>query len=182
MPTCQILFLWLNNTMEYFADEDDLDSQLDDVANDIINQLKNQTKSLKNVEREYPELTPEQVDAFVLKYGSIAVIELADALKSQTEIVRQTGDDKQVVALAELAKSFQGNLEVLQKRNIADNKNQTAIKIKEMDIESKKETQEREENHRITMSREELFKIMIQQKLADKQPKDAKPSDDVIDI
>jgi hypothetical protein len=163
--------------MEYFSED-----EIDDAANDIINQLKNQTKSLKNVEREYPELSPEEVDSFVLKYGSIAVIELADALKSQSDIVRQTGDDKQVIALAELAKSFQGNLEVLQKRSIADNKNQTSIKIKEMDIESKKESQEREEHHRITMSREELFKIMIQQKLADKQAKEEKSSDDVIDI
>lgn len=138
------------------------DNDLDEVADDIINQLKNQDRSLKNIEKEYPELSPEEVDSFILKYGSKAVIDLADVLKEQADLVKQTGDEKQVLALAELAKSFQGNLEVLQKRSIANNKNDTAVKIKQMDIDSKKESQEHEEMTRLTMSREELFKIMLQ--------------------
>lgn len=147
----------LNNFMEYNDDE------LDEVANDIINQLKNQNHNLKNIEKEYPELSPDEVDTFILKYGSKAIIDLADVLKEQADLVRQTGDEKQVIALAELAKSFQGNLEVLQKRSIANNKNDTAVKIKQMDIDSKKEAQEKEDVTRLTMSREELFKIMLQQ-------------------
>ena len=153
------------------------DDSLDEVADSIINQLKNQGQNLKNIEKDYPELSPEDVDSFVLKYGSMAVIDLADVLKEQSELVKQTGDDKQVLALAELAKSFQGNLEVLQKRSIANNKNDTAVKIKQMDIDSKKESQEHEEMTRLTMSREELFKIMIQQ-TADVQ----KENNKVIDI
>ena len=84
------------------------DNDLDEVADDIINQLKNQDRSLKNIEKEYPELSPEEVDSFILKYGSKAVIDLADVLKEQADLVKQTGDEKQVLALAELAKSFQG--------------------------------------------------------------------------
>ena len=145
--------------MEYYEET------LDDVANDIIDQLQNQGRGLKNIEKDYPQLLPEEVDSFILKYGSMAVIDLSEVLKEQSELVKQTGDDKQVIALAELAKSFQGNLEVLQKRNIANNKNETSLRIKQMDIDSKKESQEKEEHTRLTMSREELFKIMIQQKV-----------------
>lgn len=153
------------------------DNTLDEVADDIINQLKNQSRNLKNIEKEYPELSPEEVDSFILKYGSKAVIDLADVLKEQADLVKQTGDEKQVLALAELAKSFQGNLEVLQKRSIANNKNDTAVKIKQMDIDSKKESQEQEELTRLTMSREELFKIMLQ------QTKDTtKENNNIIDI
>lgn len=153
------------------------DDTLDEVADDIINQLKNQSRNLKNIEKEYPELSPEEVDSFVLKYGSKAIIDLADVLKEQADLVKQTGDEKQVLALAELAKSFQGNLEVLQKRSIANNKNETAVKIKQMDIDSKKEAQEQEEITRLTMSREELFKIMLQQTKETK-----KENDNIIDI
>lgn len=156
------------------------ENQLDDIASNIIDQIKNQGKSLKSIEKEYPELTPEQVDGFILKYGSMAVIELSEALKDQVDIVKQTGDAQQVIALSELAKSFQGNLEVLQKRNIADSKNETAIAIKKMDIESKKEAQEKDENHRLMMSREELFKIMLN-KNKEESKKPVK-KDDVIDI
>lgn len=154
--------------------------ELDEVASSIIDQIKNQGKSLKTIEKEYPQLTSDQVDEFVLKYGSMAVINLSDALKDQAEIVRQTGDSDQVIALSELAKSFQGNLEVLQKRSIADKKNETAVKIKQMDIESKKESQANEETHRLLMSREELFKMLVLQQTEDK--KKIKSDKKVIDI
>ena len=71
-------------------------------------------------------------------------------------------------------------LEVLQKRSIADKKNETAVKIKTMDIDSKKELQETGDTTRLLMSREELFKMLIiQQKEDSKKPKKETP---VIDI
>lgn len=156
------------------------DNSLDRVADNIIDQIKNQGKSLKSIEKDYPELSPDEVDSFVLKYGSMAVIDLSDALKEQSEVVRQTGDADQVLALSELARAFQGNLEVLQKRSIADKKNETAVKIKTMDIQSKKEIQQSEENTRLLMSREELFKLLITQGKEDS--KKNKPDTPVIDI
>jgi uncharacterized protein (DUF433 family) len=162
--------------MEDYYDEDSLDA----VASNIIDQIKNQGKSLKSIEKDYPELSVEDVDAFVLKYGSMAVIDLSDALKEQAEVVRQTGDANHVLALSELARSFQGNLEVLQKRSIADKKNETAVKIKTMDIQSKKEIQESDETARLMMSREELFKMLVLQQK--EEPKKVKNSTKVIDI
>ena len=84
------------------------------------------------------------------------------------------------MALSELARSFQGNLEVLQKRSIADKKNETAVKIKTMDIQSKKEIQESDETARLMMSREELFKMLVLQQK--EEPKKVKNSNKVIDI
>lgn len=163
-------FFELNTRMDDYYD----DNSLDKVATNIIDQIKNQGKSLKAIEKEYPELSPEQVDSFVLKYGSMAVIDLSDALKEQSEIVRQTGDADQVIALSELARSFQGNLEVLQKRSIADKKNQTAIELKTMDIQSKRELNESDNTNRLMMSREELFKMLItQQKEESKKDKNS---------
>lgn len=170
------IFLRLNIVMDDYYD----DNSLDRVADNIIDQIKNQGKSLKSIEKDYPELSPDEVDSFVLKYGSMAVIDLSDALKEQSEVVRQTGDADQVLALSELARAFQGNLEVLQKRSIADKKNETAVKIKTMDIQSKKEIQQSEENTRLLMSREELFKLLITQGKEDS--KKNKPDTPVIDI
>ena len=45
------------------------DDSLDEVADSIIDQLKNQGQNLKNIEKDYPELSPEDVDSFILKYG-----------------------------------------------------------------------------------------------------------------
>jgi len=162
--------------MDHYDDE-----ELDDIAINIIDQIKNQGKSLKNIEKEYPQLSPEEVDAFILKYGSMAIIDLSEALKDQAALVRTTGDSEQVIALSELANSFRGNLEVLQKRNIADNKNKTAIAIKQMDINSKLEIQDKEEQQRIAMSREEMFKLLLS-KDSDNKKKKAKEDDNIIDI
>jgi hypothetical protein len=169
-------FIPLNIVMDDYYD----DNSLDKVADSIIDQIKNQGKSLKSIEKDYPELSADDVDAFVLKYGSMAVIDLSEALKEQAEVVRQTGDADQVLALSELARSFQGNLEVLQKRSIADKKNETAVKIKTMDIQSKKEIQEAGDNTKLIMSREELFKLLITQQK--EEPKKSKKETPVIDI
>lgn len=138
-----------------------MDEDLDDVANSIIDQLKGGV-SMKKIEKDYPQLTPEEVDAFVLKYGSMAVIDLSEALKDIADIVKTGGTDREMVALAEVARAFQGNLEVLQKRAIANDKNNTQIKIKKMDIQSKTENSasNTDPSKRIGMSREELFKFL----------------------
>lgn len=118
---------------------DDFDEELDEEVNDIISQIKNQGKKINfmNVEKEYPELTPDQVDSFVLKYASKVIIDLAKAIEEQSDIVSQGGSAQDVVALSELGRAFQGNLEVLQKRKIADNKNVVQKEIKQMDINAK---------------------------------------------
>lgn len=169
-------FFLLNIGMDDYYD----DNSLDKVADNIIDQIKNQGKSLKTIEKDYPELSADDVDSFVLKYGSMAVIDLSDALKEQSEVVRQTGDADQVLALSELARAFQGNLEVLQKRSIADKKNETAVKIKTMDIDSKKQLQESGDATKLLMSREELFKLLITQQKD--EPKKSKKETPVIDI
>ena len=133
---------------------------LEEVADSIMDQLKN-GYSKEEIEKEYPELTPEQVENFILQYGSKAVIDISSAITEVSTTVGQAGSEREIIALAELAKSLQGTLDMLQKRGIAREKNDTQVKIKEMDIESKKDTnnENKNQNH-IGMSREELFKAI----------------------
>ena len=160
-----------------------MDEDLDEVANSIIDQLKGGV-SMKKIEKDYPQLTPEEVDEFVLKYGSMAVIDLSEALKDIADIVKTSGTDREMVALAEVARAFQGNLEVLQKRAIANEKNLTQIKIKEMDIQSKTESaaNNSDPSKRIGMSREELFKFLTGPSEAIETPTVDKKETDVIDV
>ena len=141
-------------------------SELENAADSILAQLKDGCglNKASNLPTEAPELKPEDVDAFVLKYGAKAVIELSSALHDQTKLVQQTGDDKAVIALAELANSFRSTLEVLQKNTIAKEKNVNAVKIKQMEIDSRIMTQEIEQQDRIRMSREEILKLMLSAK------------------
>jgi hypothetical protein len=158
----EITTIRLNNFMDEYYDN----SELENAADSILAQLKsgcglNKPNSLPT---EVPELKAEDVDDFVLKYGAKAVIELSSALHEQTKLVRQTGDDKAVIALAELANSFRATLEVLQKKTIAKEKNENAVKIKQMEIDNRLQAQEIEQQDRIRMSREELLKLMLSTK------------------
>ena len=146
---------------------DEYDTDLDNEVNDIISQIKNQGKkiNLQNVEKDYPELTPDQVDAFVLKYASRVIIDLAQAVQDQAEVVKDAGTSSDVVALSELARAFQGNVEILQKRKIADNKNVSQKEIKQMDIDSKSSQlllgdSDTSSNGNFTASREEMLKAV----------------------
>lgn len=134
---------------------------LDHVADSIMDQLKN-GYSKEDIEKEYPELTSDQVEEFILKYGSKAVIDISDAITEVAQTVGQAGTEREIIALAELSRSLQGTLDMLQKRGIAREKNDTQVKIKEMDIESKKDNNENssKDGNAIGMSREELFKAI----------------------
>lgn len=152
---------------------------LDHVADSIMDQLKN-GYSKEEIEKEYPELTPEQVEEFILKYGSKAIIDMSDALTDMSKTLTQAGTDRDMIAFAEMTKSFQGLLDMLQKRGIAREKNDTQVKIKEMDIESKKESGDdvgKSSSH-IGMSREELFKV-IKKNAVDVETIEQKPIDAV---
>ena len=146
---------------------DDYDNDLDAEVNDIISQIKNHGKkiNLPDVEKEYPELTPDQVDSFVLKYASRVIIDLAEVLTEQS-ILAKTGTSQEIVALSELARAFQGNVEVLQKRKIADNKNTSQKEIKQMDIDSRPANLlllDNPDNQTVfTASREEMLKALAQ--------------------
>ena len=115
---------------------DEYEEDLENEVNDIIHQIKNQGKQINSpdITKLYPDLLPEQVDSFILKYTSMVVMDLAQAIQEQTRVTETATD---IIALAELAKSFQGNIEILQKRKIADNKNITQKEVKQMDIDAR---------------------------------------------
>lgn len=158
-----------------YDDDDDLDA----VANDIINQIKNQGKALKQVEKAPdPELSPEEVDDFIRNKASQVISDSADVVTELKDVIlRGGGTANDIIAFAEVLRSFSGAVEILNKRQIADNKNKTQKEIKEMDIESKKEISSEENTNKLLLSQNDIIKEML--KLVDKdKPEEPK----VIDI
>lgn len=130
----------------------------EDITNDIISQLKAGTMRTDDIEKNYPNLTPDQIDDFILKYSSMTVIDLSDSLRELSKTLSIGATDKEIIAVAELGHAIRGNLELLQKRKIASENNETKVEIKRMDIDSKKESSDA--NDRIGMTREEVYKLL----------------------
>lgn len=152
-------------------DEDKIDAAVDD----IIAQLKGETNKIKNVEVEYPDLQPEDVDKFIIDMASKLVTDAASVIQQAKNA--QTANE--VIALSEIIKSTGSVLEILQKRKIADNKNKTSKELTQMNIEAKKELPDGgTQREGITFSREEIFKLISENAKKSNEP----PEPPVIDV
>lgn len=145
-----------------------MDEEEDNIENDIDNiifQLKNSNNSMKKVEKEYPDLTPEEVDSFILKHASKVIVDASEAIADIKDSVSRGGTSNDIIAFSELIKSFSSAVDILSKRKIADNKNKTQKEIKQMDIDAKSENGDQEEDiARLELSREEVFKLILAKK------------------
>lgn len=141
---------------------EDYDYDLETAANDIISQIKNQGKSLKAAEKaEYPELSKEEVDAFILVQASNVIRDSASVISAMKGDLMAGGTANDAIAFAEVLKSFTSAVEILNKRQIADEKNKTQKEIKTMDMEAKKEIASEDNTNRITLSQNEIIKQML---------------------
>lgn len=141
---------------------EDYDSDIEEDIDNIINQLKSTNNSMKKIETEYPELSPEDVDSFILKHASQVIVDSSNLISDLKDTVSRGGTSNDIIAFSELIKSFTSAVDILSKRKIADNKNQTQKDIKKMDIESKLENGDNEQNSlKLELSREEIFKLIM---------------------
>ena len=61
-----------------------------------------------------------------------------------------------------MVKASTSAIDTLNKINLAEQKNKTAKEIKIMDIESKKELKNTESEHRVTFTREDILKKLME--------------------
>ncbi len=140
--------------------DDDLDRDVDS----IIFQIKNQGKSLKNVEKEKPELKKEDIESFVLENASVIVLDSIEMIQSLKQDVMAGGDSKMVESVSELVKATTAALDSLSKLKMADDKLKGQKELKQMDIDSKVITAETAERGGIYLSQQEVMNHLFGKK------------------
>ena len=147
---------------------------MDDInPEDLISQLKTlpaDSKKLERVAAQHPEISREDLEDFVIKQSSKLIQDSSEMIDNMKEVVHHLPEADNMSALSELVKASTGALETLNKIVMQDKKSKTTIKTKEMDIESKKELQQSDQSHSLTMSREEVISKLL------------KDSKDIIDV
>ena len=135
---------------------------LDNTVDSILNQIKNTPTILKKVNQiSTDEITKENLENFVIQYTSRLVENATESVEYIKDNVQAAPTADDVISLAELIKSTSGALEVLNKIVNNNKKLDTSIKIKQMDVDSKREELDTKVNLAITASREEIMKQLF---------------------
>jgi hypothetical protein len=132
----------------------------------LLDQLKD-VQALSVVERQ-PEkkLEKEKVEDFVIQQSARLIQETNDLILSMKDYIAHSPESKEILALSELIKASTSAIDTLNKINLSEKKNETAKQLKIMDIESKRQLKDKADENRITFTREEILKRLMESSLS----------------
>lgn len=137
------------------------DAELDDTVNSLLNQLKSvPTVAKKTKEVSSDSVSRESLEKFVIQYASRLVENATESVEYIKDNVQAAPTSEDVISLSELIKSTASAIEILNKIVINKEKLQNSVKIKEMDINSKREELEVKTNVFLA-SREDIMKQLM---------------------
>ena len=139
---------------------------MDDIDQaDLISQLKSLPKDNKKlsqvVEQSNSKLSREEVEDFIIQKSSRLIQDSLELIDNMKEVVHHMPEAENVSSLAELIKASTGAIETLNKLVVQDKKSNTTIKAKQLDIDSKKELQNADQQHALMLSREEVLDRLL---------------------
>jgi hypothetical protein len=146
------------------------EQNLDTTVNSILNQLKTVPSIAKKPEKFAPNLSKEELENFIIQYTSRLVQNATESVEMIKDNVQMAPTSEDVISLAELIKSTSGAIDILNKMAINKDKINTSVKIKEMEIQNKKEELDTKVGL-VVASREEMMKqLMNKSKVIDITP------------
>lgn len=153
-----------NDTNNPSNDDTDKDESIESIANDIVSQLKNTLATGKQTsESELQLIDKNQIDQFIVDKTSSLIDQTMYVVNNLKDYVAVGGaDSKEVLAFAEVVKATSSALEALNKIHATAEKSKTAIQLKTMDIQARKEIASQDNTTKLLLGREELMKQLIQ--------------------
>ena len=139
-----------------------MDKDVDIVVDDLLSQLKNNTAVSRELQKDDFYLNKEDLENFLLNYSGKLIKGTVDYVEEVKQFITSAPDSRDVDALSKLVGASASAIESLNKILLQDKANEAKIQVKQMDIESKKELQEKNnERLGITINREELLNKLI---------------------
>jgi len=139
-----------------------MDHDVDIVVDDLLSQLKGSAKVSRELQKDEFNLDKEELENFLLNYSGKLIKGTVDYVEEVKQFITSAPDSRDVDALSKLVGASASAIESLNKILLQDKANEAKIQVKQMDIESKKELQEKNnERIGITINREELLNKLI---------------------
>ncbi len=135
------------------------DDELEKIGDSILDQLK--TSLTTKSEPAQVELTPENLEKFVLDKSATLVTQSMDAVDNLKDYIQAGASDREILAFAEVVKASSSAIESLNKLLQSKEKIKTSVELKEMDIKARKEMNTQDNQTRLMLSREDLMKQLI---------------------
>jgi hypothetical protein len=143
-----------------------------DNVDDIISQLREFPAVVKKSEELTEIMDKNKVQDFVIEYSTRLIKSATESVEYVKDIVQAAPTPDDVSALAELIGSTSTALDILNKMSISDKKLDNAVKIKQMDIDTKqKQLETKVAATTMLLTREEVMKQLIEQSIKIKKPK-----------
>jgi len=139
-----------------------MNDDVDIVVDDLLSQLKGVNVAKKELEKQDFNLDKEKLEDFLLQYSGKLIKGSVDYVEDVKQFITSAPDSRDVDALSKLIGASASAIESLNKILLQDKANEAKIQVKEMDIQSKKELQDKSnEQVGLTINREELLKQLI---------------------
>ena len=138
-----------------------MSDELNEMVGDLLSQLQDANKKAEEAKKENNPLKKEDIERFVIEKAGRLVEESIDVVSNVREYISSAPESKDVGSLAELIGATATAIETLNKIIVSDKKNETIIKAKEMDITSRKELKQVDNNNKLLATREQVFKMLI---------------------
>lgn len=130
-------------------------------VNDLINHIKDSTVTTKKI-ADNPEVSKENLEQFVLNSTGRLVTQGLEIVEGVKEYVMNNPESREVLALSEALKAVASALSVVKDIHVTQMKADTAKNLKKMDIDSRKELKEEDNRVKFLMSRDEMFKKIME--------------------
>jgi len=138
-----------------------MSEELNEMVGDLLDQLSEANKKAEAVTKTQDTLTKENMEKFVIENAGRLVKESIDVVTNVKDYISSAPESKDVGSLAELIAATSTAIETLNKIIVTDKRNETLLKAKDMDITSRKELKNADNNTKLLLSREEVFKMLI---------------------
>jgi len=139
-----------------------MSDEINDMVGDLIEQLQSsEVEKLQPTRRSVENVSKDNLEDYVIRKSSALVDSTIDMVETVRDYIVSAPESKDVASLAELVNATTNAIETLNKIVLSNKKNTTLVKVKEMDIDSKKELHQADNDTKLKLTREEMFKMLL---------------------
>ena len=138
-----------------------MSEELNEMVGDLLSQLNDAKEKAVVAEKKSDPLTKETMEKFVIEKAGRLIEESLEVMTNVKDYISSAPESKDVGSLSDLIAATATAIETLNKIIVTDKRNETVIKAKEMDIASRKELKTADTTTKLLLSREEVFKMLI---------------------
>lgn len=141
--------------------EENNDNPADEVKT-LVDQLREGNQLAKSMEKQDFSLDKADLEQFILNNTGRLINDSMNTIDNIKQYIISAPEPEDVHSLAELYKASTGALETLNKILLQQQKSETQVAIKTMDIQSKQALADSRDQDKLTFTRDEIFEKLIE--------------------